>query len=114
MWIILPVCYTLYGSVGLPSFAYMKRRPKLRLFAPLAELPPEPSVHRDRRRVLVAIATLPWTRSVFATPAATGSPGDGSDLIALPGTRPLIKRTFRPPNFETPQVNLREAFTANN
>jgi len=34
-------------------------------------------------------------------------------LIALPGKKPLIKRSFRPPNFETPLVDLRAAFTAN-
>jgi DMSO/TMAO reductase YedYZ molybdopterin-dependent catalytic subunit len=34
-------------------------------------------------------------------------------LIALPGKRPLIKRTFRPPNYETPLAALRAQFTAN-
>jgi DMSO/TMAO reductase YedYZ molybdopterin-dependent catalytic subunit len=34
-------------------------------------------------------------------------------LVALPGKKPLIKRTFRPPNFETPLVDLRRPFTAN-
>ncbi len=34
-------------------------------------------------------------------------------LIALPGKRPLIKRSFRPPNYETPRAELRRAFTAN-
>jgi DMSO/TMAO reductase YedYZ molybdopterin-dependent catalytic subunit len=36
-----------------------------------------------------------------------------NELIALPGKKPLIKRTFRPPNFETPLVDLRSPFTAN-
>src|ERR1700736_2001732 len=93
--------------------AGMKRWPKLRLSAPLERGLPNLSIHRDRRRVLAAIATLPWTGSIVARAATTRDPGDDSDLIALPGTRPLIKRTFRPPNFETPLVNLREAFTAN-
>jgi sulfite dehydrogenase (cytochrome) subunit A len=35
------------------------------------------------------------------------------ELIALPGKMPLIKRTYRPPNFETPLANLRSEFTAN-
>ena len=35
------------------------------------------------------------------------------ELIALPGKVPLIKRTYRPPNFETPLANLRSEFTAN-
>jgi len=34
-------------------------------------------------------------------------------LIALTGKKPLIKRSFRPPNFETPLADLRRAFTAN-
>ena len=34
-------------------------------------------------------------------------------LIALPGKKPLIKRTFRPPNFETPLADLQRPFTAN-
>jgi DMSO/TMAO reductase YedYZ molybdopterin-dependent catalytic subunit len=34
-------------------------------------------------------------------------------LIALPGKKPLIKRSFRPPNYETPLEDLRRAFTAN-
>jgi DMSO/TMAO reductase YedYZ molybdopterin-dependent catalytic subunit len=35
------------------------------------------------------------------------------ELIALPGKKPLVKRTFRPPNFETPLTELHSAFTAN-
>src|ERR1700684_1895734 len=35
-------------------------------------------------------------------------------LIALPGKKPLIKRAFRPPNYETPLADLRTPFTANN
>ena len=34
-------------------------------------------------------------------------------LEALPGTRPLIKRSFRPPNFETPVAYFNELFTRN-
>lgn len=34
-------------------------------------------------------------------------------LHALPGKQPLIKRTFRPPNYETPVALFREAFTPN-
>ena len=34
-------------------------------------------------------------------------------LIALPGKQPLIKRTFRAPNFETPIADLRRPFTSN-
>jgi DMSO/TMAO reductase YedYZ molybdopterin-dependent catalytic subunit len=38
---------------------------------------------------------------------------DESMLAVLPGKRPLIKRTFRPPNYETPVNALDEMFTAN-
>ncbi len=34
-------------------------------------------------------------------------------LILLPGKAPLIKRTFRPPNYETPLADLRTEFTPN-
>ena len=34
-------------------------------------------------------------------------------LDALPGKRPLVKRSFRPPNYETPVAMFREAFTPN-
>jgi DMSO/TMAO reductase YedYZ molybdopterin-dependent catalytic subunit len=34
-------------------------------------------------------------------------------MDALPGKRPLIKRTFRPPNYETPVHLFRHAFTPN-
>ncbi len=36
-----------------------------------------------------------------------------SVMDALPGKRPLIKRTFRPPNYETPVALFRNAFTPN-
>jgi DMSO/TMAO reductase YedYZ molybdopterin-dependent catalytic subunit len=36
-----------------------------------------------------------------------------SELIALPDKAPLIKRTFRAPNYETPLEDLRSRFTAN-
>ena len=36
-----------------------------------------------------------------------------SALDALPGKRPLIKRSYRPPNFETPVELFREAYTPN-
>jgi DMSO/TMAO reductase YedYZ molybdopterin-dependent catalytic subunit len=34
-------------------------------------------------------------------------------MDALPGKRPLIKRTYRPPNYETPVALFRHAFTPN-
>lgn len=45
---------------------------------------------------------------------ALGAAGETQEsLIALAGKRPLIKRSFRPPNFETPLAELRRPFTAN-
>ena len=38
---------------------------------------------------------------------------DSSILHALPGKRPLVKRTFRPPNYETPVEYFSEPFTPN-
>jgi DMSO/TMAO reductase YedYZ molybdopterin-dependent catalytic subunit len=43
-------------------------------------------------------------------PAGTVS---SSVLDALPGKRPLVKRSFRPPNYETPVDLFREAYTPN-
>ena len=47
-------------------------------------------------------------------PNAFGAAEAASEpLLALPGKRPLIKRTFRPPNYETPLADLRPQITAN-
>jgi DMSO/TMAO reductase YedYZ molybdopterin-dependent catalytic subunit len=43
--------------------------------------------------------------------ATAGSAPD--TLLTLPGKKPLIRRTFRPPNLETPLADLRQPFTAN-
>jgi len=43
-------------------------------------------------------------------PAGTIS---SSVLDALPGKRPLLKRSYRPPNYETPVEMFREAYTPN-
>jgi hypothetical protein len=37
----------------------------------------------------------------------------GNLLDTLAGKQPLIRRSFRPPNFETPPADLRAAFTPN-
>src|ERR1700730_9665915 len=40
--------------------------------------------------------------------------GEAADtLTALPGKKPLIRRAFRPPNFETPLADLAAPFTRN-
>jgi DMSO/TMAO reductase YedYZ molybdopterin-dependent catalytic subunit len=49
----------------------------------------------------------------LATPGLPSGTLDESILHALPGKRPLIKRTFRPPNYETPVEYFNEAFTPN-
>ena len=69
---------------------------------------------------LAALGALP--RALAATAGGTGSLGfaelpDGTlaeqYLYALPGKFPLIKKTFRPPNFETPIEYFRTAITPN-
>jgi DMSO/TMAO reductase YedYZ molybdopterin-dependent catalytic subunit len=49
----------------------------------------------------------------IANAAAPAAETSESPLAALPGKKPLIGRTFRPPNFETPLADLRSAFTPN-
>jgi sulfite dehydrogenase (cytochrome) subunit A len=65
----------------------------------------------SRRRVVAgsagALLLAGVRRSAFGAEAAD------EELIALPGKRPLIKRSFRPPNFETPLAALRQQFTPN-
>ena len=47
-----------------------------------------------------------------AEAAVEAAPGEDT-LAGLPGKKRLIKRTFRPPNFETPLADLRAELTAN-
>ena len=56
------------------------------------------------------LGALGSARGADSSPSAN-APDDV--LIALPGKKPLIKRSFRPPNFETPLADLRSRFTAN-
>ena len=66
-----------------------------------------------RRRVVAGsiggllLSSLTGSRALGAAEAAD------EPLVALPGKRPLIKRTFRPPNYETPLADLRSQITAN-
>jgi DMSO/TMAO reductase YedYZ molybdopterin-dependent catalytic subunit len=55
---------------------------------------------------------LAGTLTALLLPAERAHAGD-DELLALPGKRPLIKRTFRPPNYETPLAELRRPFTSN-
>ena len=49
----------------------------------------------------------------LATPGLPSGTLEESILHALPGKRPLVKRTFRPPNYETPLDYFNEPFTPN-
>jgi sulfite dehydrogenase (cytochrome) subunit A len=69
-----------------------------------------------RREWLAAsTGTVMWSALGGARAAQASQPAGAAEdvLVALPGKKPLIKRTFRPPNFETPLADLRRAFTAN-
>lgn len=57
-------------------------------------------------RRIVTAGLLAGSASAFG-----GLPAES--LIALPGKQPLIKRTFRPPNYETPLADLRVPYTRN-
>jgi DMSO/TMAO reductase YedYZ molybdopterin-dependent catalytic subunit len=73
----------------------------------------------DRRRfVLQASGTMAAGMLLpgrgFASESALPAGAKASELMdALPGKRPLIKRSFRPPNYETPVALLREPLTPN-
>ena len=70
----------------------------------------------DRRSFLLAVAgsglvTIDWQRAL-----AAGLPAgaiDAGSLETLPGKIPLIKRSFRPPNYETPIDVFDSAITPN-
>jgi DMSO/TMAO reductase YedYZ molybdopterin-dependent catalytic subunit len=74
----------------------------------------------DRRRFLLhasgSVAGGLLLPRIGLTSAADGLPAGTiaqSALDALPGKRPLMRRTFRPPNFETPVEVFAEAYTPN-
>lgn len=52
-----------------------------------------------------------WADAANELPAGAIETGQ---LVSLPGKLPLIKKSFRPPNFETPVSYFNEAFTSNN
>ena len=83
---------------------------------------------RNRRQFLLDVArgaAVLGAGSIFPVRALGAGPTrptidglvDGTNgsavLEALPGKRPLIKRTFRPPNYETPVEYFAEQFTPN-
>lgn len=74
----------------------------------------------DRRRFLLDSTAVAAGSLILPASLATAGAGElpagaiGSSVMdALPGKRPLIKRTFRPPNYETPVALFRHAFTPN-
>jgi DMSO/TMAO reductase YedYZ molybdopterin-dependent catalytic subunit len=59
---------------------------------------------------------VPRWAAAEADAASAGLPAGALEtgtLSALPGKLPLIKRTYRPPNYETPLSYLQDAFTPN-
>jgi DMSO/TMAO reductase YedYZ molybdopterin-dependent catalytic subunit len=69
--------------------------------------------------LLVAAGLPSLPRSLYAADTVLGPPElpdgtlSGSSLETLPGKLPLIKKSFRPPNFETPVNYFNDAFTPN-
>lgn len=66
-----------------------------------------------RREVIAASAGSLLLAGTHAGRLQAAAPLTNEALVALPGKKPLIKRTFRAPNFETPLADLRRPFTAN-
>jgi len=74
----------------------------------------------DRRSFVRAVAggaalaggQLLLPRSILAATLPAGTL-ESEELYALPGKRPLIKRSFRPPNFETPVGQFADVITPN-
>ena len=73
----------------------------------------------DRRRFLgdavcaVAAGLLPGVPAAAAQDGLPAGAVASAVLDALPGKRPLIKRSFRPPNYETPLASLHDLYTPN-
>lgn len=64
-----------------------------------------------RRELLFATAGGWLAGRARAGESGAGVPAEA--LTALPGKKPLIRRAFRPPNFETPLADLAAPFTSN-
>jgi len=89
----------------------------------------EPGRFRSRRRLISALSGAGAIAALGALPRAIAAPtGSMADLgyaeipdgalaeqylYALPGKVPLIKKTYRPPNFETPVEYFRTPITPN-
>jgi DMSO/TMAO reductase YedYZ molybdopterin-dependent catalytic subunit len=62
--------------------------------------------------VALAGGQLLLPRSILAAGLPAGAL-ESEELYALPGKQPLIKRSFRPPNFETPVAQFSDVITPN-
>ena len=67
---------------------------------------------RSRRDLILAAAGGWLLGGARAARAADAAPGT-DELGTLAGKKPLIRRAWRPPNYETPLADLVPAFTAN-
>ena len=63
------------------------------------------------RRELLLAATGGWLIGRVRASDGTGTVAQVEPLAALPGKKPLIRRSFRPPNFETPLADLAAPLT---
>jgi DMSO/TMAO reductase YedYZ molybdopterin-dependent catalytic subunit len=66
-----------------------------------------------RRRVVAGSIGGLLLSSLHGSLAFGAADAGAEALVQLPGKRPLIKRSFRPPNYETPLADLRSQMTAN-
>lgn len=69
------------------------------------------TTRREWLRVAVGGCLAALARGAVVRAAA--DPGASDPLGTLPGKRPLIRHAFRPPNYETPLIDLVPAFTRN-
>ncbi len=65
------------------------------------------------RRELLLAATGGWLIGRVRASDGAGTVAQVEALAALPGKKPLIRRSFRPPNFETPLADLAAPLTDN-
>lgn len=71
-----------------------------------------------RREFLTASALALPCAPLFANaamPSSSAGHGDGEapERVTIPGKKPLLRRSFRPPNLETPLAGLRSLYTPN-
>jgi DMSO/TMAO reductase YedYZ molybdopterin-dependent catalytic subunit len=71
-----------------------------------------PTITR-RHAIAASFGSLLIHPLVAAELAIPGAVDAAAERVALPGKIALLKRSYRPPNFETPLVDLRKSFTAN-